>query len=98
MAHITARMPFLTIAGADMSLPKIAKMDGASERPFTSITLQVRWDRAQYRPYPGLVSAKTLTRFVSRSVGHKPCRPRSTTALSFLSRIYSAQGSYIQIF
>jgi len=45
-AHITARYPLATIIGADVSLPKTTKVEGASEKPFVTMTLQVRWDRA----------------------------------------------------
>ncbi|KAK1833234.1 hypothetical protein QBC39DRAFT_370122 [Podospora conica] len=45
-AHITARLPLLTLVGADISLPKVSKIEGAAEHPFTSITLGVRWGRA----------------------------------------------------
>lgn len=46
VAHITARLPLATIIGADVSLPKVTKVEGASEQPFVTMTLQVRWDRA----------------------------------------------------
>ncbi|KAK0716365.1 hypothetical protein B0H67DRAFT_261603 [Lasiosphaeris hirsuta] len=47
VAHITARLPLLTIVGADVSLPRVTKIEGegALEQPVTSITLEVRWDR-----------------------------------------------------
>jgi len=45
-AHITARYPLAAIIGADVSLPKVTKVEGASEKSFVIMTLQVRWDRA----------------------------------------------------
>ncbi|RYP28805.1 hypothetical protein DL767_007023 [Monosporascus sp. MG133] len=45
-AHLAARLPILSVIGADRQLPKVTKEQGASERPFVSTAVQVRWDRA----------------------------------------------------
>jgi hypothetical protein len=46
VAHHTARLPMLALLGAEMKLPKVAKEEGATPRPYVTIALQIRWDRA----------------------------------------------------
>lgn len=36
----------MAIVGADMTLPRVLKVEGASEQPYIKTTLQVKWDRA----------------------------------------------------
>lgn len=36
----------MAIVGADMTLPRVLKVEGASEQPYIKTTLQVGWDRA----------------------------------------------------
>lgn len=47
-AHLTARVPLLPIIGADSQgqLQKATHEFGASERPFISVVLEVKWTRA----------------------------------------------------
>lgn len=41
-AHLAARLPILAILGADMQLPKVTKIPGASERLFIDVRLKVK--------------------------------------------------------
>jgi hypothetical protein len=45
-AHLAARLPLLAVIGADIQLPKVTREKGASERPFISVALEVKWRRA----------------------------------------------------
>ncbi|CUS15094.1 unnamed protein product [Tuber aestivum] len=44
-AHLAARLPLLAIIGADSQLPKVTREKGASEQPFISVALEVKWTR-----------------------------------------------------
>ncbi|KAH8587889.1 hypothetical protein B0O99DRAFT_583890 [Bisporella sp. PMI_857] len=44
-AHLAARLPLLAIIGADIQLPKVTREQGASELPFISVVLEVKWAR-----------------------------------------------------
>lgn len=40
-AHLTARVPLLAVLGAEMRLPKVTRISGASERHFVDVRLRV---------------------------------------------------------
>jgi hypothetical protein len=42
-AHVVARAPILAIVGAERLLPKVLKEAGASERPYITTSLEVKW-------------------------------------------------------
>jgi hypothetical protein len=42
-AHIAARLPILTVLGADQQLPKVTEEPGASPAPFVRTVLEVNW-------------------------------------------------------
>jgi hypothetical protein len=46
VAHLTARVPILALLGAQERLPKVTLEKDASERPFITTKLEVKWDRA----------------------------------------------------
>jgi hypothetical protein len=45
-AHISARLPVLTVMGAETVLPKVLRDAGDREQSYINITLEVRWPRA----------------------------------------------------
>ncbi|KAK0707873.1 hypothetical protein B0H67DRAFT_648009 [Lasiosphaeris hirsuta] len=45
-AHLAARVPILAIIGAEQLLPKVLKEQGASERPYITTSLEVKWGRS----------------------------------------------------
>ncbi|RYP01586.1 hypothetical protein DL765_010851 [Monosporascus sp. GIB2] len=45
-AHLAARLPILAIIGAERQLPRVTRENGASERPYITTRVKVRWDRA----------------------------------------------------
>ncbi|KAK3985424.1 hypothetical protein QBC44DRAFT_275230 [Cladorrhinum sp. PSN332] len=46
VAHLAARLPILTLIGAQSQLPRTTKEKGASEKPFVRTALEVKWPRA----------------------------------------------------
>ncbi|GAB1312059.1 hypothetical protein MFIFM68171_02269 [Madurella fahalii] len=44
-AHLAARLPILTIIGAETQLPRRTKVEGAPELPMANIVLDVKWQR-----------------------------------------------------
>ncbi|KXX77187.1 hypothetical protein MMYC01_207684 [Madurella mycetomatis] len=44
-AHVAARLPILTVIGAEMRLPRVAKVAGATESSIIMVALEVKWDR-----------------------------------------------------
>ncbi|KAK6507928.1 hypothetical protein TWF481_006349 [Arthrobotrys musiformis] len=45
-AHLAARLPLFAVMGAETRLPKVARDDGATERLFVNVVVEVRWSRA----------------------------------------------------
>jgi hypothetical protein len=45
VAHLTARLPILTVIGAEMQLPRVTQPKGQSERHLVRIVLDVKWER-----------------------------------------------------
>ncbi|RYP62383.1 hypothetical protein DL771_009755 [Monosporascus sp. 5C6A] len=45
-AHVVGRGPILAVAGAEKLLPKVLKEEGASERPYITTSLEVKWARS----------------------------------------------------
>jgi len=45
-ANIAARLPILAIMGAEEQLPRVTREEGASEKPFITTCLEVKWERA----------------------------------------------------
>ncbi|KAH6847174.1 hypothetical protein B0I37DRAFT_445466 [Chaetomium sp. MPI-CAGE-AT-0009] len=44
-AHLTARLPLLTVMGAEMQLPRVSKIKNETEHHVVRIVLDVKWER-----------------------------------------------------